>query len=125
MLEPARTVSIFQKEPTHLNFAAGDVIFEAGQLGTVMYGVIEGTIDLTINGKVVETIHTGDVFGEGALVHPSKMRASTAIAHTDCTLASLDERRFLFAIQTTPMFAVEIMRSFSERLRRLKQTVQS
>jgi CRP/FNR family transcriptional regulator, cyclic AMP receptor protein len=121
MLEPARTVSIFQKAPNHLVFSTGDVIFEIGQTGEVMYGVIEGTVDLVVNGKVVETIQVGDVFGEGALVHPSKVRASTAIAKTDCTLASLDERRFLFAIQTTPMFAVEIMRSFSERLRRLKQ----
>jgi CRP/FNR family transcriptional regulator, cyclic AMP receptor protein len=120
MLEPARTVSIFQKTPNPLSFSAGDVIFEIGQTGNVMYGVIEGTVDLVVNGKVVETIQAGDVFGEGALVHPSKVRASTAIAKTDCTLACLDERRFLFAIQTTPMFAVEIMRSFSERLRRLK-----
>jgi CRP/FNR family transcriptional regulator, cyclic AMP receptor protein len=121
MLEPARTVSIFQKTPDPLSFSTGDVIFEIGQTGNVMYGVIEGSVDLIVNGKVVETIQSGDVFGEGALVHPSKVRASTAIAKTDCTLACLDERRFLFAIQTTPMFAVEIMRSFSERLRRLKQ----
>jgi CRP/FNR family transcriptional regulator, cyclic AMP receptor protein len=120
MLEPARTVSIFQKTPDPLSFCAGDVIFEIGQTGNVMYGVIEGTVDLVVNGTVVETIQTGDVFGEGVLVHPSKVRASTAIAKTNCTLACLDERRFLFAIQTTPMFAVEIMRSFSERLRRLK-----
>lgn len=121
MLEPARTVSIFQKAPDPLFFSTGDVIFEIGQTGTVMYGVIEGSVNLVVNGKVVETIQVGDVFGEGALVHPSKVRASTAIAQTDCTLACLDERRFLFAVQTTPMFAVEIMRSFSERLRRLKQ----
>jgi CRP/FNR family transcriptional regulator, cyclic AMP receptor protein len=123
MLEPARTVSIFQKEPKHLDFLAGDVIFEIGQPGAVMYGVIEGTVDLVVREKVVETIVKGDVFGEGVLVHPSKKRASTAIARTNCTLACLDEKRFLFAIQNTPMFAVEIMRSFSDRLRRLKQQV--
>ncbi len=121
MLEPARTVSIFQKEGQQLELAAGDVIFEIGQPGNVMYGVIEGSVDLVVKGKVVETILTGDVFGEGALVHPSKVRASTAIAQTACKLACLDEKRFLFAVQNTPMFAVEIMRSFSERLRRLKQ----
>jgi CRP/FNR family transcriptional regulator, cyclic AMP receptor protein len=121
MLEPARTVSIFQKEGQQLELAAGDVIFEIGQPGNVMYGVIEGSVDLVVKGKVVETILTGDVFGEGVLVHPSKVRASTAIAQTACKLACLDEKRFLFAVQNTPMFAVEIMRSFSERLRRLKQ----
>lgn len=121
MLEPARTVSIFQKEGQQLELAAGDVIFEIGQPGNMMYGVIEGSVDLVVKGKVVETILTGDVFGEGVLVHPSKVRASTAIAQTACKLACLDEKRFLFAVQNTPMFAVEIMRSFSERLRRLKQ----
>jgi CRP/FNR family transcriptional regulator, cyclic AMP receptor protein len=121
MLEPARTVSIFQKEGQHLDLAAGDIIFEVSQPGNVMYGVIEGSVNLVVNGKVVETIIAGDVFGEGVLVHPSKVRASTAIAQTDCKLACLDEKRFLFAVQSTPMFAVEIMRSFSERLRRLKQ----
>jgi CRP/FNR family transcriptional regulator, cyclic AMP receptor protein len=121
MLKPALTVSLFQKEPKHLDFAAGEVIFEIGQSGSTMFGVIEGTVDLVVNGRVVETIQEGDVFGEGVLVHPSKTRASTAIAQTDCVLACLDEKRFLFAVQNTPMFAVEIMRSFSERLRRLKQ----
>lgn len=120
MSEPARTVSIFQKEPKHLNFEVGEVILEIDQPGTMMYGVIEGAVELMVKGKIVETIQIGDVFGEGVLVHPSKMRASTAIAKTDCVLACLDEKRFLFAVQNTPMFAVEIMRSFSERLRRLK-----
>lgn len=121
MLEPARTVSIFQKEPKHLQFLAGDVIFEIGQPGDVMYGIIEGEVNLVVNGKVVERIQAGDVFGEGVLVHPSRVRASTAVAKTNCTLVCLDEKRFLFAIQNTPMFAIEIMRSFSERLRKLKQ----
>jgi CRP/FNR family transcriptional regulator, cyclic AMP receptor protein len=120
MLEPARTVSIFQKEPKHLDFLAGDIIFEIGQSGSVMYGLIEGTVDLVIRDRVVETIQAGDVFGEGVLVQPSKLRASTAIARTPCTLACLDEKRFLFALQNTPMFAIEIIRSFSDRLRRLK-----
>jgi CRP-like cAMP-binding protein len=123
MSEPARTVSIFQKEPKHLHVAAGDIIFEAGAIGELMYGVIEGTVELMANGKVAETIHEGDVFGEGALVHPSRTRMTTAVAKTDCVLACLDKQRFLFAVQNTPMFAIEIMQSFSERLRRLKQAL--
>ncbi|MCG9893813.1 MAG: Crp/Fnr family transcriptional regulator [Thermosynechococcaceae cyanobacterium MS004] len=121
MLEPARTVNIFQKDAQLLEVAAGNVIFEVGQPGHLMYGVIEGSVDLVVKGKVAETISAGDIFGEGALVHPSRVRASTAIAQTDCKLACLDEKRFLFAVQSTPMFAIEVMRSFSDRLRRLKQ----
>ncbi|MGC9504391.1 cyclic nucleotide-binding domain-containing protein [Baaleninema sp.] len=120
MLNPSRTVEIFQKQPEPETFAAGDIIFENGKPGEVMYGIIEGTVELHIEGHPVETIEKGDVFGEGALLYPNGRRASTAIAKTDCTLAVMDRERFLFAIQTTPMFALEIMHSLSVRLRRFK-----
>ena len=120
MLEPARTVKIFQRQSDPLQFSEGDHIFEEGEKGEVMYGILEGNVDLQVNGQIVEAMQTGDVFGEGALVQPSGVRASTAIAKTSCTLAYIDEKRFLFAIQNTPMFAIHVMRSYSSRLRELK-----
>jgi CRP-like cAMP-binding protein len=119
-LEPATTVSIFQRQPDPKVLSAGQIIFEKGQPGDYMYGLLEGEVELVIDGNVVETIHAGDVFGEGALVHPDGLRASTAIAKTDCKLAYLDEQRLLFAIQETPLFAIQVMRSYSNRLRLLK-----
>jgi CRP-like cAMP-binding protein len=123
MLDPARTVSIFQKQPGPMSFLPGEVIFEEGKVGDVMYGIIEGEVELFVNGKVVETIKKGDVFGEGALVHQEHTRASTAIAKTECKLAELDQKRFLFAVQETPMFALDVIRSYSYRLRRLKRSL--
>ncbi|MFB2938517.1 cyclic nucleotide-binding domain-containing protein [Aerosakkonemataceae cyanobacterium BLCC-F154] len=122
MLEPAKTVLIYQKEPGIKEFSKGEVIFTAGEIGTVMYGVLEGVVDLFVGDKAVETINTGDVFGEGALVHESHKRATTAIAKTNCKLAYLDKERFLFAVHETPVFALEVMRSYSCRLRRFKES---
>lgn len=120
MLEPAKTVLIYQKQPGVKEFAPGEVIFKAGEIGTVMYGLLEGIVELFVGEKVVETIETGDVFGEGALVHESHQRATTAVAKTNCKIAYLDKDRFLFAVQETPLFALEVMRSYSNRLRRFK-----
>lgn len=120
MLEPVRTIAIFQKQPFPQNFLAGEIIFSQGEPGEVVYGILEGEVEMFVNGKLVETIARGDIFGEGALVHPDRSRASTAVAKTDCQLAFLDRERFLFAVQQTPMFALEVMRSYSDRLRRLK-----
>lgn len=114
------TVRAFQRELKLTSYNAGDIIFNTGEVGEVMYGLVEGEVELWVNGIVAEVIVEGDVFGEGALVQPNKVRASTAIAKTDCKLAILNQDRFLFAIQNTPMFAVELMQSFSSRLRRMK-----
>ncbi|MCC0175617.1 cyclic nucleotide-binding domain-containing protein [Waterburya agarophytonicola K14] len=125
MLSPVKTVEIFQTSPSPQTFAPGEVIFADGDSGDVMYGLVEGEVEITVNGKVLETIHQGDIFGEGALVHLDSKRASTAIAKTECKLALMERKHFLFAVQQTPMFGLEIMRSYSDRIRRLRQSVVS
>ncbi|MEL6494747.1 MAG: cyclic nucleotide-binding domain-containing protein [Cyanobacteria bacterium J06623_7] len=123
MLSPVKTVEIFQTSPKPQNYQAGETIFVAGDAGAVMYGIVEGEIDIMVNGQTLETIYQGDIFGEGALVHADSKRASTAIAKTDCKLAVMKRDKFLFAVQQTPMFALEIMRSYSDRIRKLRQFV--
>lgn len=120
-LQPASTVQIFQRQLDLKTFAAGDIIFEAGQPGNYMYGLLTGEVEEFVDGVLKETIHSGDIFGVGALVHPDGVRVSTAIAKTDCQLAYIDQERFLYAIQETPMFAIQVMRSYSDRLRQFKK----
>jgi CRP-like cAMP-binding protein len=119
MLSPVVTVSIFQKQAEPKVFATGQVIFEEGQPGDVMYGIVEGEVEILVNDKVVETIQTGEVFGIGVLVGV-RNRTYTAIAKTDSKLAFLDEKGFLFAVQETPMFSLKVMKSYSERLSRVE-----
>ncbi len=120
MLEPIKTVELYQRPPSPKTFKRGEVIFTEGEIGEVIYGIIKGEVELWVNGKFVETIKQGDIFGEGALVHLDHKRDETAIAKTDSLLAFLDRPHFLFAVDQTPMFALEVMRSYSDRLRRLK-----
>jgi CRP/FNR family cyclic AMP-dependent transcriptional regulator len=44
-------------------------------------------------------------------------RSATAVAVTDTKLAVIDRHRFLFLVQETPMFALQVMSSLAERLR--------
>jgi CRP-like cAMP-binding protein len=121
MLEPLQTVQIFQKHCQPHAFKAGEVIFKQGEPGDVMYGIIEGEVQFSVDGKNAESLKAGDVFGEGAIVHPNHQRRSTATAITDCQLAILDQERFMFAVQQTPMFALEVMRSYSDRLNHVRR----
>ncbi|MGB5710371.1 MAG: cyclic nucleotide-binding domain-containing protein, partial [Waterburya sp.] len=73
-------MELFQKPPSPKTFLTGEVIFQAGERGDVIYGIISGEVEILVNGKVVETIQKGDVFGEGALLHLDHQRDSEAIA---------------------------------------------
>ena len=104
--------------------AAGEVIFAAGEAGASMFGLVEGTVRLvwkTEDGlEGYELISAGDVFGAGALVTPDHCRLSTATAETSCQLIEMNREKFLFAVQESPMFAIELLASVDERLRDLK-----
>ena len=47
----------------------------------------------------------------------SSPRSGTVVAVTDTTLAVIDRDTFLFLVQQTPMFSLQVMSSMAERLR--------
>ena len=48
-------------------------------------------------------------------------RVATATAQTACRVAEIPEKRFLFLVQQTPYFSLQIMRVMAERLRRMNE----
>jgi CRP-like cAMP-binding protein len=123
MLKPIDSILIFESHPEKI-LKTGEVIFEAGDRGEFMYGLIEGEVEMYLEGKLLETLQAGDAFGVGALVHEDHRRFCTAIAKTEVRLAAMEKEHFFFAVQQTPMFALELLRSYSERLRKVKAQLQ-
>ena len=105
-----------------LKLDPGQVIFSAGEPGREMFIVRTGTVDLTIDGTVVETVEQGGVFGELALVDPAP-RSATAIAGPDCSLVLVEERSFNDLLRRVPGLGLEIMKVMARRLRRANQVV--
>jgi CRP/FNR family cyclic AMP-dependent transcriptional regulator len=99
----------------------GQLIFSSGEVGDCMYGLLEGTVELSWNGdQGHEQIKAGDVFGAGALVTNEHRRYGNARALTACRLLVMNREKFLFAVQEAPMFAIELLGSIDQRLRQLK-----
>jgi CRP-like cAMP-binding protein len=99
----------------------GELIFRSGEKGDCMLGLLEGTVELSWNGdQGHEQIEAGDVFGAGALVTSEHRRYGNAKALTPCRLLVMNREKFLFAVQESPMFAIELLGSIDQRLRQLK-----
>ena len=101
---------------------AGETIFREYDMGSEMYVVLDGLVDLTVGNKVVETLGPGEPFGEMALIDQAP-RAATATARTPCKLAVIPEKRFFFLVQTNPPFALQIMKVMADRLRMMNARV--
>jgi CRP-like cAMP-binding protein len=95
---------------------AGEALFREGTPGTSMYLIRCGEVAIYVGGMPVERIGPGGIVGEMALIDDSP-RSASAVALTDCELVPIDRKRFLFLVQETPFFALEVMRVMGERLR--------
>jgi CRP/FNR family transcriptional regulator, cyclic AMP receptor protein len=107
---------VFQNATSTRTVPAGETVFNEGDTGEEMYGIISGGIELRTSSGATFTLGPDDVFGEMALVDSSP-RMATAVATTDTELAAIDRRRFLFLITETPTFALQVMAALAERLR--------
>ncbi|MGH8727643.1 MAG: Crp/Fnr family transcriptional regulator [Burkholderiales bacterium] len=97
-------------------FGTGEFVFQRGQPGNVVYIVASGSVEIRIGDTVMEVVGAGGIIGEMSLLDGAP-RSATAIAKTACELIEIDERRFLFLISQSPMFALDVMRVMARRLR--------
>jgi CRP-like cAMP-binding protein len=109
-------LEIFRFDPNSRIYDAGDLLFCEGEPGDTMFVLLEGTVELTLHGSVLEVVQPGGTFGEMALVQRS-IRSASAVAVTQVRAVAIDERRFVYLVQNTPTFALEVLRTLAGRLR--------
>jgi CRP/FNR family cyclic AMP-dependent transcriptional regulator len=107
---------LFHNAQATVRVPVGNAIFLQGEVGTEMYGIVEGEVQLQTDTRVVARLGPDDVFGEMALIDNSP-RMATALAVTDVVLAVIDKPRFLFLVHETPMFALSVMSAMADRFR--------
>ena len=105
-------------EKARMHYPVNRTIITEGTAGVFMYAVIEGSVVISIQQKVVERVGPGGVFGELALIDQGA-RAASAVAASDCTLLAVDRNSFLDLVRKRPEIGVELLKNLSERLRYL------
>lgn len=116
-------LGLFQHAENAQTFPAGSIIFAKGESGANMYVLIEGTLEIRVGDTIVERVEPGNIVGEMALIEPNSPRSATVIAMSSCRLAPVNAERFMYLVQQTPFFALEVMRMLADRLRRMDRKI--
>lgn len=102
-----------------VTFPAGELIFEQGELGRVMFIVREGKVAIsrTILGveKVMAVLGPGEFFGEMAMLN-NRPRSATARAQTDAKLLAFGPKVFENLVKGNWGVALKLIRSLAYRL---------
>ena len=116
--ERAAIAAIMDEE----RFKAGQVIFNAEQLGGTLYIIQAGQIELSIKDDdgeklILELLESGDFFGELSLLDGGN-RSATATATQRTDTLVLERQEFLDLMMQKPHMAQDVMVALAKRIRR-------
>ncbi|MDX2309565.1 MAG: cyclic nucleotide-binding domain-containing protein [Hyphomicrobium sp.] len=98
-------------------FSKGDMLMKSGDPGHDMIVVLEGQLDIRIDGATTETIGIHGIAGEMALIDNAP-RSATVVAATAGEVAVIDRATFLDLVREMPAFSLFVMHALATRLRR-------
>jgi CRP-like cAMP-binding protein len=98
-----------------LEAAQGQVLALAGDPGTGMFVVLEGTVSVELPGATRQ-LGPGEVVGELALLVPEAGRVARVRAATPVRCLSLARSDFEALVESEPSFALALLRELARRL---------
>jgi CRP/FNR family transcriptional regulator, cyclic AMP receptor protein len=93
---------------TRLDLPAGKEMTKQGEPGNEFVVVLEGEVDIIIDGEVVVTRGSGSYFGEIALLS-DRPRTATVVAKTPVAVEVIGRREFKSMIATQPSIAQQLL----------------
>lgn len=107
-----RDISVFKEAPDaffdkiklclrYEEYPAGQILLREGQRGDAMFLLREGDVEVLKDFQRVATLHSGDIFGEMALLH-SAPRTATVKTLTLCRVYRLNKLVFETVVQAFP-----------------------
>ena len=94
----------------------GQVLYAESDLADALYVVVEGSVQLSSEGKELSTVGPGQAFGTWALIDDSE-RAQKAQSLEDGLLLALLREDFYEVVDSDPALPRELLRILAKRLR--------
>jgi CRP-like cAMP-binding protein len=106
------------RNATTAEFAPGETIIHAGERSDALY-VILGGHATAVSKHAARTLHTGDYFGELALIdgHP---RSATVFATSEAHVMKLPSRSLLNLARREPALTLTMLKNLTRQLRHLE-----
>ena len=116
---PKRQVRKIAKLAHEARFRRGTSIVRAGQRGNDFFVIIDGSATVVPTRGSRVSIGPGDYFGEMSLIDGGE-RSATVSAESDMLCLRLSRVPFMKMLKGEPEIALALLRTLSERVRRLQ-----
>jgi len=100
---------------------AGRVLCRADNRALEVYVIVDGTVDVHVDGQVVASLGRGEIVGEVAVID-GEPRTADVVAATDLTVLAIHAVAFRALLETSYTLRIATLRQMAERLRHMDLT---
>lgn len=102
------------------SYRAGQEIFKEGDEGVGFFLITEGKVEISRAGQLLNTLRSGDFFGEMALLdHRRRSATVKALEPTNCL--GMLRSDFVAELKANPDLAIDMLAVLSRRVRELDE----
>jgi CRP/FNR family cyclic AMP-dependent transcriptional regulator len=98
-----------------LDLREGTELTREGKAGREFFAIVEGTADVLMGGKWINSVHQGDFLGEIALI-TGRPRTATVKATSPVRVLVITARDFRRLLENAPEIQRKVLLSMAERL---------
>jgi CRP-like cAMP-binding protein len=111
-----KSLEKIKEQVREVDFEPGTEIVTQGRPGGLMYIIVDGTVDVLVDGRKLASLGPGDHFGEMSLFD-DEPRSATVLATSPVHALSIARFNFRPLIHEHAEIADELLTSLSRRLR--------
>ncbi len=115
---PKKALDRLERIARERNFKAGDTIVKEGDEGVGFFMITKGRVEVSRGGARLNTLSSGDFFGEMALLDNHR-RSATVTAAEDTTALAMLRSDFIAELRANADLAIEMLTMLSRRVREL------
>jgi CRP-like cAMP-binding protein len=117
-----KELKVIARSFKELKYESGDVIVRKGEGGVGFYLIVDGTVEVRADGRVLSKLGPGQFFGEMALLD-GQPRSADVVALEPSRCLAMSSWSFKSIVSEHPKMALKMLQEFVRRLRMNAQNI--
>jgi CRP/FNR family cyclic AMP-dependent transcriptional regulator len=117
-----KELKVIARSFKELKYESGDVIVRKGEAGVGFYLIVDGTVEVRADGRVLSKLGPGQFFGEMALLD-GQPRSADVVAIEPSRCLAMSSWSFSGIVSEHPKIALKMLQEFVRRLRMNAQNI--
>jgi CRP-like cAMP-binding protein len=117
-----KELKVIARSFKELKYESGDVIVRKGEAGVGFYLIVDGTVEVRADGRVLSKLGPGQFFGEMALLD-GQPRSADVVALEPSRCLAMSSWSFSGIVSEHPKMALKMLQEFVRRLRMNAQNI--